>query len=184
MDEHGSPPPSPAWFIDSAAQWYVLQTRPREEARVIRYFGLRRVDVETFLPKIEVRTRHARQVRTSLEPLFPNYLFTRFPMNPPTWTAIHRTPGVRQILRDGERPVPLPDGVIAAIRDRVAPLGFVRIGLGWRRGDRVRVRSGPFAGLEGIFERPTTRRDRVRVLLDLLGTRTALELDVFDLARA
>lgn len=172
------------WCAEAVPRWYVLQTRPREEGRVLHHFGLRRVEAETFLPKIEVRCRHARRVRTKLEPLFPSYLFLRFRMTPLIWNAIHWTPGVRQILCDGERPVPVDDELIGTLRARVAPLGFVRVGPGFQRGDRVRLRSGPFVGLEGIFERPTTRQDRVRVLLDLLGASRPLELDVFDLERA
>lgn len=175
--------PASRWDGEAAARWYVLQTRPREEGRVLHYFGLRRVDAETFLPKIEVRARHARRVWTRLEPLFPGYLFLRFGMEPRIWHAIHRTPGVRQILCTEGRPVPVDDELIGVLRARVAPLGFVRIGVRFRQGDRVRVKRGPFAGLEAIFERPTTRRDRVRVLLELLGARRPLELDVFDLER-
>jgi transcriptional antiterminator RfaH len=169
--------------VERVPLWYVLQTRAREEVRVVEHLDRRRIDVETFLPTIEVRCRHARRTRTKLEPLFPGYLFTRFRMDPSTWHAIHWTPGARQILTSGERPMPVADEIIETIWARIAPLGFLRVGIGLNQGDRVRVKVGPFAGLEGIFERPTTRQDRVRVLLDLLGSSTPLELDVFDLER-
>lgn len=160
-----------------------MQTKPRDESRVIRHLDLRVSDVETFLPKIEVIRRRARRRVVSLEPLFPSYVFARFQIAPQTWHVVRWTPGVRRILGEDGWPTEVPPELIAAIQDRVAPLGFVRIGLQMSQGDRVRVKSGPFAGLEGIFERPTTRRDRVRVLLEILGRVTPLELEVFELER-
>ncbi len=48
-------------------------------------------------------------------------------------------------------------------------------------GTRVRFRSGPFAYLEGIIERPTSRGDRVRVLLELLSVQATIEVDIDEL---
>lgn len=163
--------------------WYVMQTKPRGEARVVRHLALRAADVETFLPRIEITRRRAGRRAVSLEPLFPSYLFVRFWLNPWTWNAVRWTPGVRKFLGEGKSPAEVPIEVMTAIQERTQTLGFVRIGMTLSAGDRVRVKSGSFAGLEGIFERPTTRRDRVRVLLAILGTVTPLELDVFDLER-
>ena len=87
------------------------------------------------------------------------------------------------MVGDGQQPIAVPDGLVDAIRERVEPLGFVRVGLNLPAGSRVRVKSGPFAGLEGIFERPTSRRDRVRVLLEILGSPRPLEIEIFDLER-
>lgn len=160
-----------------------MQTRPREETRVIHHLALRLADVETFLPKIEVVRRHARRRIVFLEPLFPSYLFTRFRIDPRTWQAVRWAPGVRRMLGEDGQPAEVSPDLITTIQQRIEPLGFVRIGMQIKAGDRVRVKGGSFAGLEGIFERPTTRRDRVRVLLEILGRVTPLELDVFELER-
>lgn len=166
-----------------AGHWYVMQTKPRDESRVIHHLAIRAADVETFLPRIEVTQRRAGRKRIAFEPLFPNYVFVRCGLDPQLWNMIRWTPGVRRFLGEGTWPHQVPVELITAIQDRMEPLGFIRVGIQLRRGDRVRVKSGAFAGLEGMFERSTTRRDRVRVLLEILGTVTPLELEVFDLER-
>jgi len=177
---------SPAQLIaeqHSAASWFVVQTKPHHEERVIVHLRLRSPAIESFLPKIEIVRRHAGRRTTHLEPLFPSYLFVWMPLTMATWNEVRWTPGSRRLLGDGERPIAVPDDLVDAIRERVEPLGFIRVGLNLPVGARVRVKSGPFAGLEGIFERPTSRKDRVRVLLEMLGALTPLEIDPLDLER-
>jgi transcription antitermination factor NusG len=50
-----------------------------------------------------------------------------------------------------------------------------------RQGCRVRIKEGPLAGLAGILDRPTSRAERVCVLLNLLNTVATVEVDVVDL---
>jgi transcriptional antiterminator RfaH len=167
----------------AAAAWYVIQTKPHQEERVIAHLGLRLPAIASFLPKIEIVWRHAGRRVVHLEPLFPNYLFVWMPLTTVTWNPVRWAPGARRLLGDGERPIAVPDNLVDAIRERVQLLGFVRVGLNLPMGARVRLKSGPFAGLEGIFERPTSRRDRVRVLLEMLGALTPLAIDPLDLER-
>lgn len=160
--------------------WYVAQTKPRDEQRVIRYFALRGVHAETFLPKIEITRRRGGRRITTLEPLFPNYVFMHCRLDAVTWNTVRWTPGVQRILGGAVGPAEVPPSVVAAIKERTRALGFVRIGSAFSAGDRVRLRSGPFIGFEAMFER-VAGRDRVRVLLEILGARAPLEVDIFDL---
>lgn len=158
-----------------------METKPRYESRVIFHLNLRATDVEAFLPKIEVVRRRAARRVALLEPLFPNYLFLRMQLTPETLRAVRWTPGAKRILGNDGHPFEVPDKLVERIRERVEPLGFIRVGLDLGRGNRVRVKNGPFAGLEGIFDRPTTREGRVIVLLQILGTLTPLEIEALDL---
>ena len=168
-------------FRNDARQWYVVQTKPHQERRVIAHLALRAPTVEPFLPKIEIiRKRSGRRI-ASLEPLFPNYLFLQMSLTAEMWQRVRWAPGSRRILGDDVQPIAVPVDLVQTIRDRVEPLGFVRPQIGIASGDHVRVKTGPFAGLEGIFERPTSRRDRARVLLEMLGSVAPLEIDLFEL---
>jgi transcriptional antiterminator RfaH len=160
-----------------------VHTKPRQEARLISQLTVRAPEIKPFLPKIEVIRRHAGYRIALLEPLFPNYVFLRMSLTPHTWNAVRWTPGATRLVGDGERALPVPDEVIAAIRSRVEPLGFVRVGLDLTPGMRVRIRTGPFAGLEAVFQRRTSRRDRVRILLEVLGSVRPMEIDPLDFER-
>ena len=162
----------------TGSDWYVIQAKPRQEGRVVRHLAL--AALSTFLPFIEV-TRRRRSVRTPcLEPLFPGYLFIRLaPLNrqPGPWNTVRWTPGVSRILSTGLTPVPVPEEFVEEIENRMSEHGFVRLASPLVNGAKVRVRSGPFEDLEAVFDRPLSRSGRVRVLLQLMGQPTSVDID-------
>lgn len=160
------------------AQWYVVQVKPRREARVVRHLALSAVP--SFLPFIEVSRRRVSGKAKCLEPLFPGYTFVRLaPIHiaPAWWDAVRWAPGVIRIVGVGATPVPVADEMITAIEERTSECGFVRLPSPLTNGMKVRVGWGPFEGLEAVFDRPLSRAGRVRVLLQLLGQPTAVEID-------
>lgn len=183
LSTRGQHPGAPRWVWSDAPRWYVIQTKPHREERVIAHLTIKSPMITPFLPKIEVIRKRAGRRVVHFEPLFPSYLFVWMPLTVATWYGVRWTPGARRLLGDGVLPIAVPEGLVRTIRDRVEPLGFVRVGLELAPGARVRIRTGPFAGLEGIFERPASRQDRVRVLLEMLGAITPLEIDPLDLER-
>jgi transcriptional antiterminator RfaH len=169
----------------SRGKWYAVQVKRFEEQRVIRHLAVK--PIPTFLPLVEAVHRRNRGRGTRLEPLFPGYLFVQMQpldVDPSYWYTVRWTPGVRRILGAEETPVPVPDEVIGAIQAQVSDLGFVRPGVRFSAGARVRIRSGPLAGLEAIFGRPMSRDGRVQVLLELLGGVGRAEVDDLDLESA
>lgn len=175
---------SPQWQPDGRRRWYVVQTRARHEYRAVEHLRRRTVDVETFLPKIEAVRRIAGRKVAFVEPLFPNYLFLRTTFDAATWNLVRWSPGVRRVLGDGSIPIPVPDEFIEEIRRRVEPRGFLRIEPIFRPGERVFFQTGPFVGLEAVFERRLSRCGRMRVLLTFLRTVARVDVDVLDLQRA
>lgn len=163
-------------------EWYAVQTKPRYEERVICRLRDQR-GLSVFLPKMEVlRTRRSQRV-TVVEPLFPSYVFVRMSLEPDPWYAVKWTPGVKRIVGTGEIPTPVPPDAMRLLMERCGAGEIVRWRPGTRQGDTVRVVCGPFAGLEGVLDRPAGRGERVRVLLRLLGSTTPVEMDVTDIER-
>jgi len=145
---------------------------------VVRHLALSAII--TFLPYVEVSRRRGYGKTKYLEPLFPGYLFARVaPVErvPASWNAVRWAPGVLRILATGSTPVSVPEELIEAIGNRTSEHGFVRLPSPLVSGTKVRVCSGPFEDLEAIFDRPLSRSGRVRVLLELLGQRTSVEID-------
>jgi transcription antitermination factor NusG len=171
---------------ECAVAWYVVQVKRYEEHRVIRYLATK--PISTFLPLIESSgRRNTRRGFDRLEPLFPGYLFVQMrPLDllPEHWHILRWTPGVRRILGTDATPVPMPAEAILAIQERMRGVGYVRLGMRFGTGARVRIRSGPLAGLEGIFDRPVSRRGRVLVLLEMLGQMGRTEVDELELESA
>lgn len=163
--------------------WYAVQVKRYEEHRVVRRLATKAI--VTFLPLLESLRRGRGPAR--LEPLFPGYLFVQLPaldVNPGHWHIARWTPGVRRILGTEHTPVPMPADAMDVIRAQVQELGFVRPGARFTPGTRVRIRSGPLAGLEAMFDRPISREGRVLVLLELLGQVGRAEVNDLDLESA
>lgn len=180
--ERGAQEPSADTHRDTVesvpgAHWFALYTKPHKEYLVRD--ALQGQGVEVYLPEIGVVTR--RRGRREKKPFFPHYLFARLDLGDSLMAKVRWTLGLRRIVSAGGRPVPVPDEVIAALRQRLAT-AEVEERKGPRKGDAVRVVHGPFEGLEALFDRRLSPAGRVRVLLELMGRLVAAELDEEDLA--
>ena len=154
--------------------WYVVQAHPLKE----RFVRDRITDLgrEAFLPLVSERRPGARKSR--LNPLFPGYLFARLDPGDGDLASVRWLVGVRRVLGDRDRPRPLDEGVVDALRQRTDRSGRVRFSTQLRKGDRVRILDGPFAGFIGVLERVAhDPQQRVCVLLDLFHRLTAVEVD-------
>ncbi len=157
--------------------WFTVFTRPRQERRA--RVNLERQGFPCFLPE-------ARNTRTDrIEPLFPRYLFLRATPGVQSLFPVRSTRGVSKLVRFGEKLATLSEKVIEAIGERIdAETGLVRLpDLELRPGDRVRVFQGPLAGTEAIFK-SRSGKERVLVLMDLLGRQTTVQVAALSLRRA
>ena len=163
-------------------RWYAIQTKPRQEERVsLRLQAFSHLSV--FLPRIAVPKRRGERRIMTVEMMFPSYLFVRMALDPGPWYGVRWTPGVKRIVGTGDVPIPVPDEAMRLLMDRCGTEGVMT----WRPpltvGSNVRVLHGPFAGLIGVLERPSSRQERVRVLLHLLGGPTPVEVDIADIEK-
>ncbi|GAB4227009.1 MAG: transcription/translation regulatory transformer protein RfaH [Methyloligellaceae bacterium] len=165
--------------------WYVVYTQTRGEERAL--WHLRNQGFRCFLPRCRKIRRHARKTLEALEPLFPRYLFTQFDPDGCRWRSINGTRGVIQLLTDGMKPLAVPDAFVERLlaqadADGVTPLTV--LGMFWK-GQKVRVKSGPFAGQTGeVDEIPATAQDRVQILLGMLGAQFRLQMPAHALETA
>jgi transcriptional antiterminator RfaH len=170
-------------MIAAGPSWYVVQTHPHAEAKAASH--LLRQGYAIYLPRYLRRRRHARRVETVAAPLFPRYLFVTVDRLAQRWRAIQSTIGVARLVCNGQEPAILPSAVIDGLRGRQNEAGFIQLDLGPRfsPGDTVRVINGVFATSLGLFE-GITDRERVAILLDLLGRKVRVVLDGDSIAAA
>src|SRR5229473_626112 len=157
-------------------RWYAVCTFSNHEKRVGEQ--LRERGVEHFLPLYDsVRRWKDRRVQLQL-PLFPGYVFVHLALR--ERLRVLNIPSVARLVGFGGPPVALPDNEMDALRSsltsqlRAEPHPYLKAGR------RVRVVSGPLAGLEGTIAR---RKKQLRfvISLDLIMRSVAVEMDEADL---
>lgn len=153
-------------------QWYVVQTKSRKEAVAVE--NLQRQGYDAYCPQI-VRARHLRKRWQQIaEPLFPRYLFVQLSIGIDNFLPIRSTKGVAGLVSFGNFPAIMPSHVIAAIREQELYISAnAKDHPDWKKGDRVYVIDGPFAGMNGIFEEDNDEH-RVCILLDMLGRNNSI----------
>lgn len=164
--------------------WLLLQTKPREEQRAAEH--LKNIGCQTYLPTIQVEkiTRGKRITKT--EPLFPGYIFIQNPNteepSAPTYTTIRSTRGVSKIVRFGTDYTLLPDTLIETIRCQTPRCLTLSEGLSNapQSGDKVQITSGPFTGLDAIYQQPDGQL-RSMVLINILHQQTLAKIENTDL---
>lgn len=156
--------------------WYAAYTSANHEKRVAEQFEAR--EVEHFLPSYtSVRRWKDRRVTLQL-PLFPGYVFVRMALQ--NRFQVLQVPGVAKLVGFGRLPTPLPQGEIDSLRAGLAtgmhaePHPFLAVG------QRVRVKQGPLAGLEGILVR-WKGNWRVVLSVDLIHRAIAVDVDASEL---
>jgi len=162
-------------------RWYAVQTKAFSEAGADQQ--LKAQGFASFLPRISKTVRHARKLRTVRAPFFPGYLFVGLDLGRDRWRSVNGTFGVARLVMAGDRPVPVPTGIVEALRELVDEAGLIRLDGGLKLGQKIEVVAGPFAQALGELER-LDGAGRVRVLLDIMGGKVPVLLDRAQLRAA
>jgi transcription antitermination factor NusG len=157
------------------ADWFAVYTRHQHESTVAE--SLSRNGIEVFLPQYSVLRKWKDRTKHLSMPLFPCYVFLHGSLD--RRVKVLSTPGVYSIVGFAGQPAAIRHSEMEAIRKavtsdlRVGPHPFLRCG------DRVRVKAGPLAGIEGILIR---KRGSIRLILsaELLQKSIAVEVDTFS----
>lgn len=168
---------------DPIAPWYVVHTHPHAEAKAM--LNLARQGFLCYLPRYLKRRRHARRLETVAAPLFPRYLFVALDLATARWWPIRSTFGVADLVFQGGQPAAVSSGVIEQLKAREDAHGLVDLPHRpqFAPGDKIRVAAGVFSACLGLFE-GMADRDRVSVLLDLLGRKVRVVMNEDMLATA
>ena len=162
-------------------RWYVAQTHRRDEEKAA--WHLRRQEFSVYLPRYLTRRRHARRVDWVKAPLFPRYLFIEMDSEHTQWRCINSTIGVSRLVCNGDRPAPVPDGIVEDIVARSDNRGLVRLDRmrPFRHGEKVQIMVGALTERVGLFE-CLADDDRVVLLLDMLGRQVRIKVPLETVA--
>jgi transcription elongation factor/antiterminator RfaH len=160
--------------------WYVVQTKPGNEHRVET--NLFNQEIEVFLPLLETFQYSNGKMVQKIKPLFPNYLFAKFDINL-HYYKVKWTRGVNKILGNGDGPTPISGKVVETIKEQTGKDNLVKLEEEWKEGDPVRINSGPFKDLVGVFQKKMSENGRVRILLNLIGVDVPVQISRWQIKK-
>jgi transcription termination/antitermination protein NusG len=192
LDEAVARPISP---YDRPGRWYVVHTQSGYEKKVKQNLEARIGSMnmeerihEVVIPMEDVvEFKNGKKVVVQKK-VFPGYLLVRCELDEDSWYVIRNTPGVTGFVGQGAKPSPLPRRDVESFLqvkiegDEGGPKKS-KPRLEYEMGETVRVKEGPFAEFNGEIIEINEDQLKVKVLLNLLGRETPVELEFSQVAK-
>jgi len=156
--------------------WHAVWTRSRHEPLVCA--DLRSHGVESFLPTYTEVSRWSDRTKRIAWPLFPGYCFARFDSQ--LLANVSRCHGVVSVLSNAGRPVPIPGSEIEALQRMVASGVPYESCPQLPPGSKVRVVSGPLAGVVGRLVR-NGAHELLILAVELLNGGARVKVSAWDI---
>jgi len=170
-----------SWFVVHTYSGYEERVKKNLEQR-IKYMDSGEEISQVIIPtevEIEVKEGQRRNVNKKI---LPGYILVQMEMSDQSWNIVRNTPGVTGFVGSGNKPTPLEEGEVNQILKQMeaeAP----RVRVGFRKGQSVRVTSGPFIDFVGVVDEISVDKGKVKVLLSLFGRETPVELDFLQVEK-
>jgi len=159
-------------------EWYAIYTKHQHEKTVARTLSAKGFD--TLLPLYS--TTHSWKTGQKLLslPLFPCYVFVRAALE--RRLDIVTTPGIHAVVSQAGKPCPIPAAEMLAIKRAIASGLLMEPHPLLNCGEKVRIKNGPMAGVEGLLARKKNAY-RLIISVNILGKAAAVEIDSFVVER-
>ncbi|MDG2352219.1 MAG: transcription termination/antitermination protein NusG [Acidimicrobiales bacterium] len=180
---------------DRPGRWFVVHTQSGYENKVKQNLESRTAVLnledrilETVIPMEDVvEFRNGKKVNVSKK-MFPGYLLVRCFLDDASWAAIRDTPGIVNFVGAGGKPSPLSRKEVENflyVPDETKPDApkKTRARLGFEINETVRVKEGPFADFSGAIVEINEDQLKVKVLVDIFGRETPVELEFSQIAQ-
>ena len=189
--------PKPQSPYDRPGMWFVVHTQSGYEKKVtanlearIQSMNMEDKIYEIVIPMEEVDEFKNGKKQTVQRKVFPGYLLVRCVMDDESWYCVRNTPGITGFVgqqQKGQKPTPLSrrevktfltpktEGVEAAPRRKAK--------LDYEEGESVRVKEGPFADFTGEIAEINADHMKLKVLVNIFGRETLVEMDFSQVAK-
>jgi transcription termination/antitermination protein NusG len=186
--------PSP---YDRPGEWFVVHTYAGYENKVksnlasrVRSMNMEERIFEVVIPMEDVIEFKAGRKTVVPKKVFPGYLLVRLNLDDDSWRVVRDTPGVTGFVGGGAKPTPLSRKEVEAILGVEKVEGGVpgegkkaRPRLEFDVGEQVRVVTGPFADFNGAISEINVDQSKLKVLVNIFGRETPVELEFGQVAK-
>ncbi len=175
--------------LDLGRRWYVLHTYSGYEENVKRNLE-QRVDTFAMAHKIfavvvpkekKIKIKNGKR-QTVEEKIFPGYVLVEMIVTDDSWYVVRNTPNVTGFVGSGVTPTPIDQKEVDSLMSRMTggdPLHTIDVNID----DAVKICDGPFKNFEGKISALDESRGKVKVLVNMFGRETPVELDALQVKK-
>ncbi|MGZ6493727.1 MAG: transcription termination/antitermination protein NusG, partial [Actinomycetota bacterium] len=170
--------------------WYVVHTYAGYENKVkadletrVASMNMEEQIYEVVIPMEDVVEVKGGKKVTVQRKVFPGYLLVRMELSDDSWYVVRNTPGVTGFVGSGTKPIPLSEREVDKILKRKGEAEKPRPRAEWQLNDPVRVTTGPFANFQGVINEVDDERQKVKVLVNIFGRETPVELSYDQISK-
>ncbi|HWG72500.1 MAG TPA: transcription termination/antitermination protein NusG [Acidimicrobiales bacterium] len=176
------------WYVVHTYSGYENKVKSNLESRVVSMNMEERI-FEVVIPVEDVIEFKGGKKQVVSKKVFPGYLMVRLDLDDDSWYVVRNTPGVTGFVGLGARPTPLSRKEVESILqvkadgDGGKAPTKTRPRLEYEVGESVRVREGPFADFSGTISEINEDQLKLKVLVNIFGRETPVELDFAQVAK-
>jgi transcriptional antiterminator NusG len=167
----------------SQHHWYVIHTYSGYEDRVadnlrqrIETMDMADKIFDIIVPKenqIEIKNGRRRIVERRI---FPGYVIVQMDVTEDSWYVVRNTPNVTGFVGSGTTPTPLSQEEVKQIQKRMG-VEEPKYKIDFAAGESVNITDGPFKGFDGMVSEVDENKGKIKVLVNMFGRETPVELD-------
>ena len=168
-----------------AAKWYIVQAYSNFEKRVKESLerdaaekGLGHLFEEILVPtETVVEVRKGRKMESERK-FFPGYVLVKVDLTDEAYHLVKNTPKVTGFLGSALKPMPVSEKEVARIVGQIQEgVDSPRPMISFDIGEIVKVVDGPFQSFNGTVESVDEENARLKVLINIFGQGTPVELN-------
>jgi transcriptional antiterminator NusG len=178
-------------------KWYVLRVASNKEMHVrdVLTNKVKAAGVTNVIGRIEVPVERIKRVRGNKQTvhkrkLYPGYIFMEMETDPQgkvpqsAWFIIKEIPGVGDFVGTEGIPTAMRDTDVAKMMQEVEkPEEAPSIKVDFKKGDQIKIREGPFESFEGTVEAIDQDRGIVKVIVEIFGRSTPLDIEYWQIEK-
>lgn len=174
---------------DTTKHWYAIHTYSGYEEKVKESISQRAESLDmkdkifqVLVPKekmIEVKNGKRKVVEKRI---FQGYVLVQMKMSEDAWYIVRNTPSVTGFVGSGSEPTPVSDDEMEKIMKRMGR-AEPKHKIDYKVGDVVNITDGPFKGFDGSINEIDQAKGKLKVLVNMFGRETPVELDSLQVKR-
>lgn len=174
---------------DSQKNWYAIHTYSGYEEKVAESIRQRADSLDmkdkifqVIVPKekmIEVKNGKRKVVEKRI---FQGYVMVQMKMTEDAWYIVRNTPSVTGFVGSGSEPTPIDQDEMDKIMKRMGR-EEPKHKIDYNLGEVVSITDGPFKGFDGAISEIDAAKGKLKVLVNMFGRETPVELDSLQVKR-